>query len=489
MAKFNPGSLISEIRGSVGDDTYSKNAFGPYVKQKLTQTVRNTSFQQVIRQAFIDGNDAYKLLSDEEFKSWSEFVDQHLRSNGLSQRIRISAYNEFISRYVNRALLGSTATGFDAQPPCNQFSTITDLVASSGMLSATINTQNYDGTAVVAIYATEILSPTIRSINPSLYNFIGVLSLASGSDIVDLTQMYLDRYQAFGDGTVKRIGIMIKNIRDDNFAEGTKMYTNVLTDGTFPAEVSTEYQAILTYAGSQAFTVPSIPIQYQQNLFILAMQSLGVWALLDTFYNFFVDNNKDFTRINWKSPGNFTLTETGTVAFTPLSGMIGGTGNYWKTGWKPQTDGVNFTQNSGSAFCYVASQGVISRVDFGSRITAGSAVFISGFTGTGSGSSQGICNRSGAGLITTAWQAGLTMVTSSPPSFRTIRRNTSTASTVNQASLTPTNFEMYVCAMNDGGSPTLPSSNLIQMCGTGGNLDSKEISLKAVFDTYKTNIL
>ena len=488
MAKFNPGSIISEIRGSVGDDTYSKNAFGPYVKQKLTQTVRNTSFQQVIRQAFIDGNDAYKLLTDEEFRSWNEFVDQHLRSNGLSQKIRISAYNEFISRYVNRALLSSSATGFDAQPPCNQFSIITDLVASGGTLTGTINTENFDGSTIVAVYATDLLSPTIRSINPSVYNFIGVIQPSSASESVDLTQMFVDRYPSFGDGSVKRIGVMIKNIRSENFAEGTKMYTNILTDGTFPAQVSTEYQAILTYAVSQAFTVPSIPVQYHQNFLLMTLKTLGAWALLDTFYNFFLDNNKDFSRINWKSPGNFTLTEVGTVSFTPLNGMVGSVGNYWRTGWRPLGDGVNFTQNSGSAFCYIITPGVINKVDFGARITGGTRVFISGFTGTTTASSQGIANRSGAGTISASWAPGLTTATSLNATQRRIRRNSSPASTVTDASQTPPNFEMYICALNDGGSPTLNSNNVVQMCGTGGDVDALATQIGAAFELYKDNI-
>ena len=273
MAKYNPGSIISEIRGSVGDDTYSKNAYGPYVKQKLTQTVRNTAYQLVIRDAITTANTDYKNLTDDQFKTWESYVEEHLRSNGLSNRIKISVFNEFCARYVNRALAGSTATGFDAYPPCNEFSTITNLIASGGTFVGTIETQNFNGSTTVAVYATQPLSPTVRSIPKSIYNFIGTVTVSSGSENVDLTAQYIERYPELGDGTDKRIGVMIKNIRTDNFAGGSKFYTNVLTDGTFPNPPEAGYQAILTYAVSQGFTLPSKVIQYWQN--DLYKKSLG----------------------------------------------------------------------------------------------------------------------------------------------------------------------------------------------------------------------
>lgn len=489
MAKFNPGSLISEIRGSVGDDTYSKNAFGPYVKQKLTQTVRNTSFQILIRDAITDANIEYKNLTDDDFKTWTEFVRQHPESNRLSQRINISAYNEFCRRYVNRALMGSSSTGFSAEPACDQFSTMTNVVASVGMLTGTIKTQNYNGTATVAVYATPPLSPTIRSINPSLYNFIGTVNISSDSEDVDLTQLYLDRYQIFGDGLVKRIGIVVKNIRYDNFASGSKFTMNTVTDGTFPLVPPAGYQAILTYATSQGFTLPSIKVQYNQALLYQALLNIGFIQNCDIFYCMFADNVPDFTRINWASPGNFTLTAVGTPTFTALSGWNGNGSSYFTTGYNAFTAGVNFTANNASIFAYIETAVTPGGCDIGSANGTTSLSFIQGYFQTGLSSARTNCNSTGSNTISSSWSAGLNMSSRLNSTQRRMRHNGALVATSTLGAGAIPNFTTYVLAQNTTGSATLISSNTISFAGMSNNQDANAALLYFAMLNYRLSIL
>lgn len=70
-----------------------------------------------------------------------------------------------------------------------------------------------------------------------------------------------------------------------------------------------EYQAILDYASGAAITLPSEGQQVLQDAFVQELISAGVWSKLDGLW-VFATESEGFSRINWKSPGNYTLITT-----------------------------------------------------------------------------------------------------------------------------------------------------------------------------------
>jgi len=107
-----------------------------------------------------------------------------------------------------------------------------------------------------------------------------------------------------------------------------------------------DYQAVLDYATTQTYTLPSASQQALQNQLVIDLKDAGVWSKLDVFYVFATDGDSDFASINWKDPNNFECTEVNSPTFTTNKGFEGdGTSAYLDTNFNTSTDSVNYTQN------------------------------------------------------------------------------------------------------------------------------------------------
>lgn len=123
------------------------------------------------------------------------------------------------------------------------------------------------------------------------------------------------------------------------------------------SNVTPEYTAMLNYATSNGFTLPSAPQQVIDNQKIQDMKDAGIWDELDTCHIFnntytptaWADN---FYRINWKDPSMFLLNADSGLDPEWVSGRgfksIGLSGKFIKTGFIPSVDAVKFQPNDGS---------------------------------------------------------------------------------------------------------------------------------------------
>lgn len=106
-----------------------------------------------------------------------------------------------------------------------------------------------------------------------------------------------------------------------------------------------DYQAILDYATTQGYTLPSASQQILQNQLMVDLKSGGIWSKLDTFAVFATDGNSDFALIDWKRLTQYTAVNSPT--FTTNQGFQGnGTSSYIDTNFNPRTQGVNYTQDN-----------------------------------------------------------------------------------------------------------------------------------------------
>lgn len=107
MAHLTEGAIISEIRGSIGSRTFSKNAYGPYVKNKLNQSVRNTPLQIQRRNLFKAAVLAWQNLTNEDRLLWRSWAKENPKKNSLGKTVIPTAYNLFISSYILKNLASS----------------------------------------------------------------------------------------------------------------------------------------------------------------------------------------------------------------------------------------------------------------------------------------------------------------------------------------------------------------------------------------------
>jgi hypothetical protein len=130
------------------------------------------------------------------------------------------------------------------------------------------------------------------------------------------------------------LGIYIKNI-----------------GASFVSDFDADYQAVLTYATTQGYTLPSARQQTLQNQLVVNLKAGGIWSKLDTFAVFATDGNIDFALIDWIKLSQYTAVNSPT--FSINGGFAGnGTSSYINSEFSANL-GVNYTLNSASRFYWI----------------------------------------------------------------------------------------------------------------------------------------
>jgi hypothetical protein len=135
--------------------------------------------------------------------------------------------------------------------------------------------------------------------------------------------------------------------------EISKVYlgTNLVWESGFDAD----YQAVLDYATTQGYTLPSLPQQIKQNQLVRDLKSAGIWSKLDTFGVFATDGDSDFALIDWIRLIDYTAVNSPT--FNVNEGFEGnGTSSYINLNYETDTDWNNVSQNSACLFAYAFAE-------------------------------------------------------------------------------------------------------------------------------------
>jgi hypothetical protein len=116
-----------------------------------------------------------------------------------------------------------------------------------------------------------------------------------------------------------------------------------------------DYAAILAYATTAGYTLPSASQRIKQNKLLVDLKAAGVWTKLDTLAIFATDGNSDFALIDWKKLSQYTAFNSPT--FTTNGGFAGnGTSSYVNSNFRGNA-GINYTINSASRFFWVDNRG------------------------------------------------------------------------------------------------------------------------------------
>ncbi len=163
---------------------------------------------------------------------------------------------------------------------------------------------------------------------------------------------------------VAPVGEAFKGITIDS---GSIMAYNCVVEGTKPVPFDSDYQSILNYATTQAYTLPSESQKILQNQVVVDLKSSGVWNKLDVFYLMATDADSNFASINWKSPNSFELTQVNSPTFISNEGFQGnGVSSYLDTNYNPSSDKINLEQNNTSVgFWQSSASSAVNSVEIG----------------------------------------------------------------------------------------------------------------------------
>lgn len=246
-----------------------------------------------------------------------------------------------------------------------------------------------------------------------------------------------------------------------------------------------DYQAVLDYATTQTYTLPSESQKTLQNQLVVDLKDAGVWSKLDIFYVLATDGDSDFASINWKDPNNFEITEVNSPNFTTNEGFqSNGTSSYLNTNYSPTTSSIVSNTNASMGTWYYTGPNI--QDNHGLRVGFNNSMFmINGL------SSLRIFSDSIVG-DTVQLTSGYTHHDKTSSGTGYIRYNSQTKNYTGLTDETVPNLDAFICAVNNNGTPAFFSpSNYPNMSlyYIGESFDiSETIDVESAVNSYMTSI-
>jgi hypothetical protein len=235
-----------------------------------------------------------------------------------------------------------------------------------------------------------------------------------------------------------------------------------------------DYQAVLDYATTQTYTLPSESQQALQNQLVVDLKSAGVWSKLDTFYVFATDGDREYAAINWKDPNSFEITEVNSPTFTTDVGFTGnGTSAYLDPSYNQGTDGVNWSNPNGSFGVWVDTAATINKHSYVGYVQTNSTL-----------------RRGGIKNINTI---GLSVIGDVNDTFMHININSTNSEMFYNGSSQATQTGTFVNAGNmdflrESGTGGTFSDGTISIGFFGGDLSSEQGDFYTAVNSYMTSI-
>lgn len=105
MAKFIPGPLAAEIRGSIGGSTFSQNAAGAYIRRRSVPTISTSPYAQEAKDRFTALTATWRSLTDDQRAAWSALAAEMNSTDSLGQDVSVTGPRAFIGLNATRRLV------------------------------------------------------------------------------------------------------------------------------------------------------------------------------------------------------------------------------------------------------------------------------------------------------------------------------------------------------------------------------------------------
>jgi hypothetical protein len=238
MAIINPSALLSEIRGNVGNVSFARNRSGPFVRAAINQVNPDTTYQQAIRDVMAAAVINWQGATDEFYQEFEQYVQRHITHGRLSRKFKLSAFNEYVRREINRYLIGGMEDYPNADPTVRKKPWIVEATTDEDELVITTNSLQANASDYIAFYASAPMSAGIRAVNPSWCRFIGSANVTTLSDIQNIYTAYMARITYTGDPNGQIIFVGVKAINGDNYNAGPIQFERVTVQG-WPSFIDT----------------------------------------------------------------------------------------------------------------------------------------------------------------------------------------------------------------------------------------------------------
>ena len=251
-----------------------------------------------------------------------------------------------------------------------------------------------------------------------------------------------------------------------------------------------DYQAVLNYATTQGYTLPSTGQQTLQNQLVVDLKTDGIWSKLDTFGVFATDGSSDFALIDWKRLSDYTAINSPT--FTINQGFTGnGTSSYIDTNFQP-INGTNYAQNSAHFMVYCYANDSASTYYGGALDTTPSVIRSLNFGGRdGSNRFSTVAINSTSSDVTATNSVvddtGFNLITrTNSTTVKAYKDNTLINTFTNSSSLTSYQLarNIFLLARNLNGAANSFATRKLSIIGIGNDVDLLSNNYYTIVDNY-----
>lgn len=209
MAKIKFGMMMTDARGKLGGQVFSKNRAGAYVRTKVTPSNARTVAQQASRAILGSLSIGWNALSETAVKAWNEAVNDWKSTDVFGDLKTPSGKNLYIQ--LNKNLLQSNQSAL-VMPPAKtdvpEFEGTGVRIDLTGTIFSFLNLSAVPANTTMQVWATAPLSNGVNYVK----NRMRVIGYLPTGAIVATTlfDMYEDKFGELAKG--QRIAVMAKYI-------------------------------------------------------------------------------------------------------------------------------------------------------------------------------------------------------------------------------------------------------------------------------------
>ncbi len=215
MALVKFGAGVSEMRGKEGGVIYSRNAYGSYMKAKVTPVNPSTAKQQIQRGLMGNLAQAWAGLTAGQKTSWENLGAQVTRVNVFGDTTYYTGFSLYMRLNRNIELVGGSAIGDAPTLDIPEPAVFTSVVpAVTGPAMALAFSPTVPAGAAMVVYATNNIL-TGRSYVKNYYRFVVTIAAAQTTP----QAIYSDWSAYFANALVAGATIHIK-LKNINLTKG-----------------------------------------------------------------------------------------------------------------------------------------------------------------------------------------------------------------------------------------------------------------------------
>ena len=260
MARVSTGSIVADIAGKVGDEIYSRNRHGPYVKAYAVPVQPDTASQIAARAGMTNTIREWSELSDVEYTAYVAFAEQFSKSGFNVPRKKVDPRSFFFQNALNRQRVSETAKPLPVMPINIGFTDI-ELDFSDGIhMYATwhggVNNSDY----YMSVYSTTPKSLGVHSINSVQKVYFHKFTYQSDTQ-KDLWPNYFAVFGGLFPTNLHRTFMYTRIIHvSSGICVGTGWNSSIGIDDSNPFLLGYDTIGVLTASGPNRRGIPVTPI-------------------------------------------------------------------------------------------------------------------------------------------------------------------------------------------------------------------------------------